>query len=87
MEDDSNQEQQNNLSGLKEAFKSLFSGRRRVTTERELQEIIEESEETGIINEEEGEMNEEEFRENIEAMKKGEESFFNKNKDKNSKYV
>ena len=32
-------------------------------------------------------MNEEEFRENIEAVKKGEESFFNRNKDKNSKYV
>ena len=33
------------------------------------------------------ELNEEEFRENIEAVKKGEESFFNKNKEKNSKYL
>jgi CBS domain containing-hemolysin-like protein len=34
----------------------IFSGRRRPLTEKELQEIIEESEVGGIINEEEGEM-------------------------------
>ncbi|HKK00759.1 MAG TPA: hemolysin family protein, partial [Desulfuromonadales bacterium] len=34
----------------------LFSGKRRVLTEKDLQEIIEESEEDGIIDEEEGEM-------------------------------
>ncbi|WP_432820993.1 hemolysin family protein [Trichloromonas sp.] len=37
-------------------MKRAFFGRRRVMTEKELQEIIEESEEKGIINEEEGDM-------------------------------
>ncbi len=39
-----------------EGMKRAFFGRRRVMTEKELQEIIEESEEKGIINEEEGDM-------------------------------
>jgi magnesium and cobalt transporter len=42
-------------SWLEALQRSLF-GRRRILSERELQEIIEESEEEGIINEEEGEM-------------------------------
>lgn len=39
-----------------EMLQRLFFGRRRVLTEKELQAIIEESEEEGIINEGEGEM-------------------------------
>jgi len=39
-----------------EVLQRLFLGRRRVLTERELQDVITESEEEGIINEEEGEM-------------------------------
>lgn len=39
-----------------EVFQRIFFGRRRVLTEKELQAIIEESEEEGIINEGEGEM-------------------------------
>ncbi len=39
-----------------EAIKRSILGRRRVLTEKDLQEIIEESEEEGIINEEEGDM-------------------------------
>ena len=39
-----------------EGLKRLMLGRRRVMSERELQEIIEESEEEGIINEDEGDM-------------------------------
>lgn len=39
-----------------EVLQRIFFGRRRVLTEKELQEIIEESEEEGIINEGEGEM-------------------------------
>lgn len=56
MDDDHQPDQQDTLSGLKDLLRNLMPGKRRVTTERELQEIIEESEETGIINEEEGEM-------------------------------
>jgi magnesium and cobalt transporter len=39
-----------------EVLQRLFLGKRRVLTERELQDVISESEEEGIINEEEGEM-------------------------------
>jgi magnesium and cobalt transporter len=39
-----------------EVLQRLFFGRRRILSEQELQEIIHESEEEGIINEEEGEM-------------------------------
>lgn len=39
-----------------ENMQRLLFGRRRALSEKELQEIIEESEETGIINEDEGEM-------------------------------
>ncbi len=56
MEDDQNNGIQDSRAGLRTMLRSLLPGRRRVTTERELQELIEESEETGIINEEEGEM-------------------------------
>jgi len=41
---------------LLKGFQRLFSGRRRALSEKELQAIIEESEEEGIINEEEGDM-------------------------------
>ncbi len=43
-------------SFLKGGLSRLLFGRRRVLTEKDLQEIIEASEEDGIINEEEGEM-------------------------------
>jgi len=56
LEDDQNNGIQDSRAGLRTMLRSLLPGRRRVTTERELQELIEESEETGIINEEEGEM-------------------------------
>ncbi|OGR32642.1 MAG: hypothetical protein A2091_04295 [Desulfuromonadales bacterium GWD2_61_12] len=39
-----------------EKIRHLVAGRRRALTERDLQEIIEESEEKGIINEDEGDM-------------------------------
>ncbi len=53
MDDDSN----NGKSGAwRGALQRLFFGRRRAMTEKELQELIDESEEGGIINEEEGEM-------------------------------
>lgn len=39
-----------------ETFRRLFSGKRRVLTEKDLQDIIEESEEDGIIDEDEGDM-------------------------------
>lgn len=56
MEDDHNSSSRNDRNGLSTLLRLVLPGRRRVTTERELQELIEESEETGIINEEEGEM-------------------------------
>ena len=56
MEDDQNSPQRTERNGFAGLLRLVLPGRRRVTTERELQEIIEESEETGIINEEEGEM-------------------------------
>jgi len=56
LEDDQNNGAPENRASLKSMLRGLLPGRRRVTTERELQELIEESEETGIINEEEGEM-------------------------------
>lgn len=39
-----------------ESMQRMLFGRRRALSEKELQELIEESEETGIINEDEGEM-------------------------------
>ena len=56
MEDEQNSNQKTEQNGFTSLLRLVLPGRRRVTTERELQEIIEESEETGIINEEEGEM-------------------------------
>lgn len=60
MEDDSNGNRANGKNSEKSSFRvlleRLFLGRRRALTEEELQEIIEESEEEGIINEGEGEM-------------------------------
>ncbi|AJF08008.1 hypothetical protein GSUB_10495 [Geoalkalibacter subterraneus] len=46
----------NGKTGFRSLLERLFRGRRRALTEEELQEIIEESEEDGIINEGEGEM-------------------------------
>jgi magnesium and cobalt transporter len=60
LEDDSSGNQptvkQNGKSNFRSLLERLFRGRRRALTEEELQEIIEESEEDGIINEGEGEM-------------------------------
>ena len=56
MDDDHNASTQVPRLGIVAQLRQILSGRRRVTSERELQELIEESEETGIINEEEGEM-------------------------------
>jgi len=56
LDDGHSHEPLTNRQGLKDLLRGLLPGRRKVTTERELQELIEESEETGIINEEEGEM-------------------------------
>lgn len=56
MEENHNNNQPPVRPGIKRLLRHLLPARRRVTTERELQELIEESEETGIINEEEGEM-------------------------------
>lgn len=53
MESDSNRSRSSSWLRL---FKGLFQGKRRALTEKELQEIINESEEDGIINEDEGEM-------------------------------
>jgi len=56
LDDDHNNQPQLPRLGIVAQLRQALSGRRRITSERELQEIIEESEETGIINEEEGEM-------------------------------
>lgn len=65
MDDDSTQGKTNGRSHLRtnghtpswtEVLRRLIFGRRRVLSEEELQAIIEESEEEGIINEDEGEM-------------------------------
>jgi len=56
LDDDHNASTQVPRLGIVAQLRQILSGRRRVTSERELQELIEESEETGIINEEEGEM-------------------------------
>lgn len=53
MDDDSNNGKSGAWLG---GLQRLFFGRRRAMTEKELQELIEESEEGGLINEEEGEM-------------------------------
>ena len=53
MDDDSNNGKSGAWLG---GLQRLFFGRRRAMTEKELQELIDESEEGGIINEEEGEM-------------------------------
>ncbi|KIH75749.1 magnesium and cobalt transporter [Geoalkalibacter ferrihydriticus] len=60
MEDDGSGGRPNGRANVKdswrEALQKLFFGKRRALTEEELQEIIDESEEEGIINEGEGEM-------------------------------
>ncbi len=58
MDDDSSNGKTNNgkAPSWGEVLRRIFFGRRRVLSETELQEIIEESEEEGIINEGEGEM-------------------------------
>ncbi len=60
MEDDGSGGRQNGRSNgrnsWRQGLQKLFFGKRRALTEEELQEIIEESEEEGIINEGEGEM-------------------------------
>lgn len=53
MDDDSNNGKSGAWLG---GLQRLFFGRRRAMTEKELQDLIDESEEGGIINEEEGEM-------------------------------
>jgi len=56
LDDDHNNSSQPSRQGIVASLRQVLSGKRRITSERELQEIIEESEETGIINEGEGEM-------------------------------
>lgn len=53
MDEEQSPSQKNKLLG---GFQRLFGGRRRALSEKDLQAIIEESEEDGIINEEEGDM-------------------------------
>ncbi len=49
-------EQSSEQGSLKRLFSRVLQGRRRIQSEEELQQIIDESEQEGIINEEEGEM-------------------------------
>ena len=56
MDDDSTGDRSNGKSQLKDVLARFFLGRRRAMTEEDLQEMIDESEEEGIINEDEGEM-------------------------------
>jgi len=56
LDEDSTGGKRNGEASLIDVIKRIFWGRRRAMTEEDLQEMIDESEEEGIINEDEGDM-------------------------------